>query len=48
LLLNSKEKALEFTVKIMKMDRDTGLKTYNLMAPAWASAGISTRAGLRD
>ncbi len=48
LLLNSKEKALEFTVKIMKMDRDAALKTYDLMAQAWAGAGIPTRAGIEN
>ncbi len=46
LLLGSKEKAVDFTVKVMKMDRDAALKTYDLMATAWLGAGVPTRVGI--
>jgi ABC-type nitrate/sulfonate/bicarbonate transport system substrate-binding protein len=48
LLLNSKERAVDFTTKIMNMDRETALKTYDLMAVSWMGTGVPTRAGLEN
>ena len=48
LLLKSKERAVEFTIKAMKMDRETALQTYDIMADAWAGNGVPTRAGIEN
>jgi ABC-type nitrate/sulfonate/bicarbonate transport system substrate-binding protein len=46
LLLNSRERAVEFIVKTMKMDHETATKTHELMAFAWAGSGVPTAAGM--
>jgi ABC-type nitrate/sulfonate/bicarbonate transport system substrate-binding protein len=48
LLLNSKERAVEFIVKTMKMDQETATKTHELMVFAWAGSGVPTRAGIEN
>lgn len=48
LLLNSKERAVEFIVKTMKMDQETATKTHELMAFAWAGSGVPTRTGMEN
>jgi len=47
-LLNSKERAVEFIVKTMKMDQETAVKTHEMMAVAWAGNGVPTRAGIEN
>jgi NitT/TauT family transport system substrate-binding protein len=47
-LLNSKERAVDFTMKVMKMDREIAVKTYDLMAVAWVGTGVPTRAGMEN
>ncbi len=47
-LLSSKERAVEFVVKMMKMDQETAAKTHELMAYAWAGSGVPTRAGIEN
>ena len=47
-LLNSRERAVDFTIKAMKMDRETALQTYDIMADAWAGNGVPTRAGIEN
>jgi ABC-type nitrate/sulfonate/bicarbonate transport system substrate-binding protein len=46
LLLDSKERAVDFTMKVMKMDREAALQSYQLMAIAWTGTGVPTRAGM--
>src|SRR5262249_17045353 len=48
LLLKSKERAVDFTIKAMKMDRETALQTYDIMADAWVGSGVPTRAGMEN
>jgi NitT/TauT family transport system substrate-binding protein len=48
LLLNSKERAVDFIMKVMKMDRDTAFRSYELMATAWVGTGIPSRAGVEN
>ena len=48
LLLNSKERAVEFIVKTMKMDQETAIRTHELMAFAWAGSGVPTRVGIEN
>jgi ABC-type nitrate/sulfonate/bicarbonate transport system substrate-binding protein len=48
LLLNSKERAVDFTMKAMKMDRESALRSYELMAVAWVGTGVPTRAGMEN
>jgi ABC-type nitrate/sulfonate/bicarbonate transport system substrate-binding protein len=48
LLLNSKERAIDFTMKVMKMDREIALKSFELMAGAWVGTGVPTRAGMEN
>ena len=48
LLLNSKERAVEFIVKTMKMDQETAAKTHELMVFAWAGSGVPTRTGIEN
>ena len=48
LLLNSKERAVDFTMKVMKMDRETALQSYQLMAVAWTGTGVPTRVGMEN
>ena len=48
LLLNSKERAVEFIVKTMKMDQETATKTHELMVFAWAGSGVPTRTGIEN
>ena len=48
LLLKSKERAVDFTIKAMKMDRETALQTYDIMADAWIGNGVPTRAGIEN
>ena len=47
-LLNSKERAVDFTMKVMKMDREIAVKSYDLMAVAWVGTGVPTRAGMEN
>jgi NitT/TauT family transport system substrate-binding protein len=47
-LIGSKDKAVEFIVKTMKMDRETAVKTFELMAFAWAGGGVPTRTGMEN
>jgi ABC-type nitrate/sulfonate/bicarbonate transport system substrate-binding protein len=47
-LLGSKERAVDFTMKVMNMDRETAVKTYELMAVAWAGTGVPTRSGIEN
>jgi ABC-type nitrate/sulfonate/bicarbonate transport system substrate-binding protein len=48
LLLSSKERAVDFTMKVMKMDRESALRSYDLMAVAWVGTGVPTRAGMEN
>ena len=48
LLLSSKERAVDFTIKVMKMDRESALRSYELMAVAWVGTGVPTRAGMEN
>lgn len=48
LLLSSKERAVDFTMKVMKMDRESALRSYELMAVAWVGTGVPTRAGMEN
>ncbi len=48
LLLNSKERAVDFTMKVMKMDREIALRSFELMAGAWGGTGVPTRAGMEN
>ena len=48
LLLNSKERAVEFIVKTMRMDQETAAKTHELMVFAWAGSGVPTRTGIEN
>jgi ABC-type nitrate/sulfonate/bicarbonate transport system substrate-binding protein len=45
-LLHSQERAIDFTIKVMKMDRETALQSYQLMTAAWAGTGVPTRASM--
>jgi ABC-type nitrate/sulfonate/bicarbonate transport system substrate-binding protein len=47
-LIGSKEKSVEFIVKTMKMDRDTAVKTFEIMAYAWAGNGVPTPVGMNN
>lgn len=47
-LIGSKERSVEFIVKTMKMDRDTAVKTFEMMAIAWAGNGVPTPAGMSN
>src|SRR5262245_1824373 len=47
-LIGSKEKAVGFIVKTMKMDLETATKTHELMAFAWAGSGVPTRTGMEN
>lgn len=47
-LLGSKERAIEFIVKMMKMDQETAIKTHELMAFAWVGSGVPTRVGMEN
>jgi len=47
-LLNSKERAVDFTMKVMNMDRETAVKTCDLMAVAWVGTGVPTRTGMEN
>jgi ABC-type nitrate/sulfonate/bicarbonate transport system substrate-binding protein len=47
-LLNSKERAVDFTMRVMNMDRETAVKTYDLMAVAWIGTGVPTRTGIEN
>jgi ABC-type nitrate/sulfonate/bicarbonate transport system substrate-binding protein len=47
-LLNSRERAVDFTIKAMKMDRETALQTYDIMADAWVGNGAPTRMGMKN
>jgi NitT/TauT family transport system substrate-binding protein len=48
LLLSAKERAVDFTMKVMKMDRESALRSYELMAVAWVGTGVPTRAGMEN
>jgi len=48
LLLSSKERAVDFTIKVIKMDRESALRSYELMAVAWVGTGVPTRAGMEN
>lgn len=48
LLLNSKERAVDFTMKVMKMDGETALRSYELMVVAWVGTGVPTRSGIEN
>jgi ABC-type nitrate/sulfonate/bicarbonate transport system substrate-binding protein len=48
LLLSSKERAVDFTMKVMKMDRESALRSYELMAVAWVGTGVPTRPGMEN
>ena len=48
LLLSSKERAVDFTMKVMKMDHESALRSYELMAVAWVGTGVPTRAGMEN
>jgi NitT/TauT family transport system substrate-binding protein len=48
LLLSSKERAVDFTMKVMKMDRESALRSYELMTVAWVGTGVPTRAGMEN
>jgi NitT/TauT family transport system substrate-binding protein len=48
ILLHSKERAVDFTMRTMKMDRETALRTYQIMADAWEGTGIPTRTGIEN
>ena len=47
-LLGSRARAVEFIVKMMKMDQEIAIKTHELMAFAWAGNGVPTRAGIEN
>ena len=47
-LLNSKERAIDFTMKVMNMDRETAVKTCELMAVAWVGTGVPTKSGIEN
>lgn len=47
-LLSSKERAVEFIVKMMKMDQEIATRTQELMAYAWAGSGVPTRTGMEN
>lgn len=48
ILLQSKERAVDFTMRIMKMDRETALRSYEVMAGAWEGSGVPTRTGIEN
>jgi ABC-type nitrate/sulfonate/bicarbonate transport system substrate-binding protein len=48
MLLHSKERAVDFTMRIMKMDRETALRSYEIMAGAWEGTGVPTRSGIEN
>jgi len=48
ILLHSKERAVDFTMRIMKMDRETALRSYEIMAAAWEGTGVPTRTGIEN
>jgi ABC-type nitrate/sulfonate/bicarbonate transport system substrate-binding protein len=48
LLLSSKEQAVNFTMKVMKMDREIALQSYQLMIIAWTGSGVPTRGGMEN
>jgi ABC-type nitrate/sulfonate/bicarbonate transport system substrate-binding protein len=48
MLLHSKERAVDFTMRIMKMDRETALRSYEIMAGAWEGTGVPTRTGIEN
>ena len=48
LLLNYKERAIDFTTRVMKMDRESALRSYELMAVAWIGTGVPTRGGMEN
>jgi len=39
---------VDFTMRIMKMDRETALRSYEIMAGAWEGTGIPTRTGIEN
>jgi NitT/TauT family transport system substrate-binding protein len=46
LLLGSKERTVEFTMKTLKMDQEISARTYDLMARVWTGSGVPTRSGI--
>ncbi|HEX2930236.1 MAG TPA: ABC transporter substrate-binding protein [Candidatus Binatia bacterium] len=43
-----KERAVDFIMKMMKMDRDTAFRSYELMVTAWGGTGIPSRLGMEN
>lgn len=43
-----KERAVDFIMKVMKMDRDTAFRSYELMVTAWGGTGIPSRLGMEN
>jgi NitT/TauT family transport system substrate-binding protein len=48
LLVTSKERAVDFIVRKMKMDQETAMRTQELMAYAWAGSGVPTPVGMEN
>jgi ABC-type nitrate/sulfonate/bicarbonate transport system substrate-binding protein len=47
-LLNSKERAVDFIMRVMKMDRESALQSFQLMTVAWTGSGVPTRSGMEN
>jgi NitT/TauT family transport system substrate-binding protein len=48
LIINSKEKGVALIVNVLKMDKDTASKSYDILVPAIAGTGIPTRVGIQN
>src|SRR5437762_14171194 len=47
-LIGSRERSVQFIVKTMNMEAEIAVKTFELMAFAWAGTGVPTRAGMEN
>jgi hypothetical protein len=47
-LIGSRERSVGFIVKTMSMEPEIAVKTFDLMAFAWAGSGVPTRSGMEN
>jgi ABC-type nitrate/sulfonate/bicarbonate transport system substrate-binding protein len=47
-LIGSRERSVGFIVKTMNMEPEIAVKTFELMAFAWAGSGVPTRSGMEN
>ena len=47
-LIGSRERSVQFIIKTMNMEPEVAVKTFELMAFAWAGSGVPTRLGMEN